>query len=101
MAERDRTSLNQFLATAIAERLGADDLYNRMVQKLTQTQFYFNYTSMQMANTSFHQIISSSNRDYLPLDLSEITNKFTRKLAQKVLSGKAHKKQNLREAQNG
>ncbi len=101
MAERDRTSLNQFLATAIAERMGSDDLYNRMVQKLTQTQIYFNYVSMQKANTSF-QMISSSNRDFLPLALSEITNtKFTHKPASKVVSGKGHKKRNPREVQNG
>ena len=36
MAERDGTSLNQFLATAIASRVGAEDLYTRLVQKLEQ-----------------------------------------------------------------
>jgi hypothetical protein len=33
MAERDRTSLNQYLITAIAARTGAEDLYRRMVDE--------------------------------------------------------------------
>lgn len=36
MAERDGTSLNQFLVAAIAERVGASSLYERMAQKLEQ-----------------------------------------------------------------
>jgi predicted RNase H-like HicB family nuclease len=35
-AERDGTSLNQFLVTAIAARIGAEDLYHRFVQRLEQ-----------------------------------------------------------------
>jgi predicted RNase H-like HicB family nuclease len=34
MAERDGTSLNQFLVSAIAERVGADTLYARIAQEL-------------------------------------------------------------------
>jgi predicted RNase H-like HicB family nuclease len=34
MAERDGTSLNTFLVEAIAERVGASDLYERMAQKV-------------------------------------------------------------------
>lgn len=100
MAERDRISLNQFLTTAIAERLGADDLYNRMVQKLTQTQIYFNnYILMQEATTS-HQTISSRNF-LLPVH-SEITNtKSTYKFSPKFLSGKRIKKLRPTEAKNG
>ncbi len=36
MAERDGTSLNQFLVSAIAERVGAESLYARMVQHLEE-----------------------------------------------------------------
>ena len=36
MAEREGTSLNQFLVAAIAERVGASSLYERMVQRLEQ-----------------------------------------------------------------
>jgi len=34
MAERDGVSLNQFLVSAISARIGAEDLYNRMAQKI-------------------------------------------------------------------
>jgi antitoxin HicB len=33
MAERDRTSLNQFLVSSIAERIGAEDLYSKIAEK--------------------------------------------------------------------
>ena len=36
MAERDGTSLNQFLVTAIAARLGAEDLYTRLADRFEQ-----------------------------------------------------------------
>ncbi|MBI2902124.1 MAG: type II toxin-antitoxin system HicB family antitoxin [Candidatus Methylomirabilis oxyfera] len=100
-AERDRTSLNQFLATAIAERLGADDLYNRMVQKLAQTQINFINMPVHISNISM-QSVSSSNKESLTLSLSELTNgESKRKFATKVLSGKRNKKQKFTEAENG
>ena len=36
MAERDRVSLNTFLVDAIAARVGAEDLYSRIAQRLDQ-----------------------------------------------------------------
>src|SRR5688572_2283555 len=36
LAERDGVSLNQFLLSAIAARIGAEDLYSRMAEKLEQ-----------------------------------------------------------------
>jgi predicted RNase H-like HicB family nuclease len=42
MAEREGVSLNQYLLTAIAARVGADDLFNRVTQRLQQTQFNLN-----------------------------------------------------------
>ncbi len=36
MAERDKTSLNQFIVTAIAARTGATDMYDRLLQRLEQ-----------------------------------------------------------------
>jgi predicted RNase H-like HicB family nuclease len=38
IAERDGTSLNQFLVSAIAERVGADNIYSRMIQRLERLQ---------------------------------------------------------------
>lgn len=101
MAERDRTSLNQFLATAIAERLGAGDLYNRMVQKLIQTQINI-HMPIHIANTSILQLVSSSNKEPLALSLPEVTNgESKRQFASKALSGKRNKKQKLTEVKNG
>jgi predicted RNase H-like HicB family nuclease len=102
MAERDRTSLNQFLATAIAERLGADDLYKRMVQKITQTPInFFIHMPISVGNTSM-QSISSSPTGPSTLILPEVTNgKTKRKPASRVSSHKRSKKQNLREAYYG
>jgi len=92
MAERDRTSLNQFLATAIAERLGADDLYNRMVQKLMQTQINLIHMPIQFANTSI-QLVSTSNKDPMARLLSDITNGETKcKSTSKMLLGKRNNK---------
>jgi hypothetical protein len=34
MAERDGVSLNQFLVSAIAARIGAEDFYNRLADKI-------------------------------------------------------------------
>lgn len=34
MAEREKTSLNKYIVTAIAARVGADDLFDRMIRKL-------------------------------------------------------------------
>jgi predicted RNase H-like HicB family nuclease len=36
MAEQDNTSLNQFLLSAISERVGAEDLYTRILERLHQ-----------------------------------------------------------------
>ncbi|MGI8586401.1 MAG: toxin-antitoxin system HicB family antitoxin [Chloroflexia bacterium] len=36
MAARDGTSLNQFLVTAVAARLGAEDLYTRLAERYEQ-----------------------------------------------------------------
>lgn len=37
MAKRDGTSLNQFLVSAIAARVGAEDLYNRIADKISRS----------------------------------------------------------------
>jgi len=37
MAERDGTSLNQFLVAAVAEKVGASNLYQSIVEKLERT----------------------------------------------------------------
>lgn len=39
-AERDGTSLNQFIATALAEKVGAVNLYDSLVQRLDQRIVY-------------------------------------------------------------
>jgi predicted RNase H-like HicB family nuclease len=51
LAERDGTSLNQFLVAAIAERVGAGTLYARMTQRLEQR-------AMEAAAYSLHTSIN-------------------------------------------
>lgn len=46
LAERDGVSLNQYLLTAIAARVGADDLLNRIVQRWQQAQVQINAAVM-------------------------------------------------------
>ena len=56
MAEREGTSLNQFLVAATAERVGASSLYGRMVQRLEQRAIQ---TVMQRAvNTAMRTVTS-------------------------------------------
>lgn len=49
MAERDGTSLNQFLLSAISERVGAHALIERLIEKLKQPTVYV-MTQLQQAN---------------------------------------------------
>jgi len=48
IAERDGTSLNQFLVSAIAERVGADNLYSRMAQRLERLRANVPMISIQV-----------------------------------------------------
>lgn len=56
MAERDGVSLNQYLLTAISARVGADDLFNRMEQRLmttmTTTAMTINVGVISMSTTN-------------------------------------------------
>jgi predicted RNase H-like HicB family nuclease len=51
MAARDGVSLNQYLLTAVAARVGADDIFNRITQRLQQTQFNLNAVVLFSAAT--------------------------------------------------
>jgi antitoxin HicB len=55
MAERDRTSLNQFLMAAIAERLGAESLFNRMIEGLRTTNIFVS-AAVQIASAATPEI---------------------------------------------
>jgi antitoxin HicB len=50
MAERDRTSLNSFLTTSIASRVGAEDFYKKMAERLEQRFMQFTYFAHIYAN---------------------------------------------------
>lgn len=50
MAERDKTSLNQFLLAAISERVGATTLYARMVKQFHKEITFANVTMIQANN---------------------------------------------------
>ena len=54
MAKQDGTSLNQFLMSAISARVGAEDLYNRIADKVTKP--IIQHTSYIIAITEASQI---------------------------------------------
>jgi len=51
LAYRQGTSLNQYIVAAIAARTGADDLGNRITDKIIQRQFVFNIVDFKVAST--------------------------------------------------
>ncbi len=59
MAKQDGTSLNQFLMSAIAARVGAEDLYNRIADKVSRSVIY-------LAENVGVVITESSERKLLP-----------------------------------
>jgi predicted RNase H-like HicB family nuclease len=67
MAERDRTSLNQFLVAAIAERLGAESLYRRMIEGFYRT--HVNIWAVTVADTAQPQQRLSTASGWFPLSL--------------------------------
>ncbi len=56
LAQRDGTSLNQFLVTAVAARVGAEDIFNKIVQ--TTWRPTFNWTRVNLTN--YTTVISGS-----------------------------------------
>jgi len=65
MAERDKTSLNTYLVTAVAEKVGAQDLYNALAQRMEHRmaqsayQAIVDFTSAPMptaAGNTFRQL---------------------------------------------
>ena len=50
MAERDETSLNQFLLGAISARIGAEDFYNKLIERFRSN--FFHQTFNVVANVS-------------------------------------------------
>jgi antitoxin HicB len=71
MAELDRVSLNQFLVTAIAARVGAEDFYNRLVQRLEQrvVTMVSDFTAHVVSTLQSVQPLSIST----PLSISQVT----------------------------
>lgn len=53
IAERDGTSLNQFLLSAISARVGADDLYNLMAQRLENRLVATAFNLTNLAESAF------------------------------------------------
>jgi len=72
MAERDRTSLNQFLVAAIAERLGAESLFNRMLEGFRTTNISM---TLNIASTAMPEISPGRPSDEFkfPFDIPTVT----------------------------
>lgn len=66
MAERDKTSLNQFIVTAVAARVGAVDLYEHLIQRLDQKIKIIDLAgnialgSFPMSNVAWHSVAAGS-----------------------------------------
>jgi predicted RNase H-like HicB family nuclease len=43
MAERDGVSLNQFILTAVSARVGADELYEKLIHSIQKPLYFFNF----------------------------------------------------------
>lgn len=56
MAKQDGTSLNQFLVSAIAARVGAEDLYNRIADRASMLVVHFVGADVNFAITEPSQI---------------------------------------------
>ncbi len=70
MAERDGTSLNQFLLTAVSERVGAANLYARMIEQLNQ-QTATMIVSVKSTNVAItHNYTVGSQQFQLPQDFN-------------------------------
>lgn len=58
MAERDSTSMNQYMLGAISERVGANELYNRLVDSMEEQIRSFTTVIMQQSVRHFgHPVI--------------------------------------------
>ena len=69
MAERDRTSLNQFLVASIAERLGAESLYRRAIEGFYTA--HINIIAVNAVGTAQQQQSLSTAFGRFPLSLQE------------------------------
>jgi predicted RNase H-like HicB family nuclease len=77
-AERDRTSLNQFIVTAIAEKVGAQNLYEKLTGKIEQNLFQAVVNRVDLVTTVLkEQATTSMPVQFLIPDvtsLKEVTN---------------------------
>lgn len=74
LAERDRTSLNQFLVASIAARVGADDLYQRMADRMMQSFRVLALTLLGTATTGSTPTLQAAR---LALPAAEIAHATT------------------------
>ena len=88
MAERDRTSLNQFLMAAIAERLGAESLYKRMIEGFYST--HINILTLNIADTAQQHLSLDKAPGWLKLsiDKPQLTTSSTALLRKKAPAAK-------------
>ena len=72
LAARDGVSLNQFLVSAIAARIGAEDLYSRLVEKLEQTVLAPRIIVAPIIMRSIEASSSTPNRlQGIPIDFTQ------------------------------
>ena len=77
LAQREGTSLNQFLLTSIAARVGASDLYNRLVKSITVLAD----SAMTITNTNTNVVIN------ITADLSTMSTLLDRSTTETIVIG--------------
>lgn len=78
MAEQDRISLNQFIVSAIAERVGAISLYSHLLEKYSEglERTTHNIINIYIPTESM-TVITPGNGNHSKLQLAPITPKLT------------------------
>jgi antitoxin HicB len=78
LAERDQTSLNTYLVSAVATKVGAEDLYNTLTEKLEQHiadcafQAYMQY--VPLTTSEQHEELTSGKRTLRAFQVQTFSN---------------------------
>lgn len=77
MATRDQTSINQFLVSSVAARIGAEELYGRMLEELSKRLTTTINFDIKVANFSWSSLHGSSGLSSSPIRSAATTGEAT------------------------
>jgi antitoxin HicB len=72
IAEREGVSLNQFIVSALAEKVGAFTLHEKLINKLNSKIYQVATTDVRIIVTDYTTRATSVDRRYLPLRMPNI-----------------------------